>query len=85
MEYTVEYTDPWTGITHTILANLYDYGVWEEDEDNWFTIVSDPEFNKYRYIDPDTGEELDMPLGWKEDVDQILNNVFWNQVQDGEW
>lgn len=85
-EFNVDYVDPWTGEDVVVTAMLYADGVWEEYKEGghyYMELIDDPTFWKYTYEDPNTGEILDMPVDWKESVDEILNNIYWDRMQWG--
>lgn len=83
-EFDVDYVDPLTGENVIVTAMLYDDGVWEEYKEGhhyFMEILEDPIFHRYTYEDPNTGEILDMPLDWQEQVDEILKNIYWDRMQ----
>lgn len=82
IEYTVEMKDPASGNYVLVTAELYDYGQCENYNDEsgyWSEIIRDPVFHNYSYEDTETGAFGVMPEAWKEEVDLILCNIYWDR------
>ena len=82
IEYTVEMKDPASGNYVLVTAELYDYGQYENYNDEsgyWSEIIRDPVFRNYTYEDTETGAFGVMPDYWKEEVDLILCNIYWDR------
>lgn len=84
MEYTVDMKDPASGNYVVVVAKLYGDGEYEEYEDietgsTWVDITGDPSFYDYTYEDTMTGAIVVMPEDWKESVDLILCNIYWDR------
>lgn len=83
-EYTAEIQDGSSGHWVTVTAKLYDEGHYDcySDPDtggDWVEIVRDPMFYEYTYEDQETGAIGVMPEYWKELVDSILVNIYWDR------